>query len=619
MFLLGASILIIFSYVLLLREKLQNKEDLLLGSFTLFNLQIIAVQLLLGTFGKLNAIFLCTANLLITLAVICRFRRKLSFSLAKNSSIFSNNTQNILFFQLILAAYGFIIFLGSIIPPYAWDSITYHLPTAFHWIKAQKIFLVQPLCATSFFPMNGSLLMIWLYLGTNNISILNLTQIPFAFLMAFGAFNLARKLNIQAAAIVIPVTLLTPVVMLLCSVAYVDIIFSCFIIMALNFIIGYFKNPSPSLFLLSCAALGLSSGIKPGGFWLFPALAIFCYHRRKYLTAKLLFSGILLVIAGGGFWYIRNFALTGNPVFPYTIKFLAATLFKGIETLNTASPYEQWFVTNRWEWVSYPLTEKIRGEFTYSIENGFGMQFVLGIISVCYAIYLSLKNKDNLALFVFLIFPLSIIFWFLTSTCPVPRYIIFLCPIAAISIAYVHGHLEAWQKHALNALIAVSLSFSFITTLPILIPHQAKVLHSYLQSKKLPSFNYYKWEYGPLASAWEWIDKNIKDNSVIACNYDNLTAPLFGNKLQHDVIHIITYKTAYAGKLKAYSYEEFKQIVDNYNISYILNITPYWESKAKYSNFRHWAILHPEKFKKIKSWNHNVKEQIVIYKVNPLK
>ncbi|MDD5457721.1 MAG: hypothetical protein PHV30_11925 [Candidatus Margulisbacteria bacterium] len=574
-FFIGVSILIIFSYALLLQKKLTDTYDLLLGSFVWFSLQIIVTQAALGLLGKLDTFNLFLTNFLISLPIICYSWQKIHWRITSIEAVSSiKNIRHLLFFQFILVSYGFIVFLGWLIPPYGWDSITYHLPTVFHWVQEKRIFIIQPLCATSFFPMNGSLFMMWLYLGSKSLNLLNLTQVPFALMLSLATYSLARKLNIHDAIIVIPLVLLTPAIMLLCSVAYVDVIFSCFIILVLNFVVGYSKTKETYLFLLSCTVLGIASGIKPGGFWLLVAVFLLCYVNRKQLSPQFLTAGVLLAFTGGGFWYVRNFIITGNPVFPYEIKLFNITLLTGTEKLGKTSVYEQWFVNSRAEWLLYPLKEKIRGAVTYSIENGFGMQFVLGIVSLFYASYVSFKKKETLLFMILLCFPLTLALWFLTSTCPVPRYIIFLCSITAIAIAYVQNQLTGMHKKIMDALIIISLGFSFIVTLPILVPYQGKVLQAYSQFKTLPPFEYYRWIYGPIGIAWEWVENNVETGSVIACDYDNLTAPLFGRVLQHDVIHVVTYDTPYNGKPQAHSYEELRKIIQEYKISYIFTVIP---------------------------------------------
>ncbi|RKY36260.1 MAG: hypothetical protein DRP78_04075 [Candidatus Omnitrophota bacterium] len=577
--------------------------------------QIIISQVLLGICKILTLPLLLCLNFLLCLCVIC-LTDKTNWQIKRIRFIhYFKNLNAVFILQLIAVSYGLIIFLCFLTPVYAWDSITYHLLAVFQWIKAKKILMLQPICATSFFPMNGELMMLWVHLLSKNMHILKLVQLPFAFMFSFSSYNLAKKLNIQSAQKVIPLLLLTPVIMLQCSIAYVDVIFACFFMISLNFIFSYLQTKSIYFFFLSCISLGILSGIKPAGFLIFIISLFFIGAAAKQKLAKKFLSiGFALLVCAGGFWHIRNIILTGNPVFPYTLKVFKVNLFNGIINLQNISPFAHWFVNNKWQWLVYPFMEKIRGEFSYSIENGFGAQFALAVISVVYAFYLSIRKKDKNIFCILLIFPITIFLWLKTSTCAVPRYIIALCAIGAIALTYVYDHLNKYQKKILDFLIFYTLIFSFTVTLPGLIPYQSNVLHRYFKHKKTSFYQYYNWHYGELGSAWKWLDKHIPQTGVIAYNYPELITPLYGAKLQHNIIHIITYDTPYKTALKTENYLEWIILLKEYNVSYFFVYIPYWNQEGIGKDCI-WAKRHPEKFTKIKAWNYADKK-IIIYKVD---
>ena len=234
------STLIFLSYFICFLGVFEEISDVILASISLSCLQVILSEIILGLIGNMYANQIFAINTLISVLLFYCYKKIFPLvTLLRVNYDFFKAPQNILFFQLVIIEYAFIIFLSYIIPPYAWDSLTYHLPPIFYWIKAGRLFLIQPLSATSFYPLNGSLLMLWLYLTTKNMHVLNMIQIPFAFTLGLASFSVAKKLNISNAFKVIPIVLLTPVIMLLCSVAYVDVIFSCFILIAINFTIGF--------------------------------------------------------------------------------------------------------------------------------------------------------------------------------------------------------------------------------------------------------------------------------------------------------------------------------------------------------------------------------------------
>ncbi|MFH2137680.1 MAG: hypothetical protein ABII88_04150 [Candidatus Omnitrophota bacterium] len=475
--------------------------------------------------------------------------------------------------------------------------------------------MIQPLRDTSYFPQNGSLVMLWAYITSKNMHILNLIQIPFAFIFALSTYSIAKKLNIKNPAVTIPIILFTPVVMLLCSVSYVDLMFGCFIVAGINFILGYSQTKKPLFVMLSCIALGLSAGMKPAGIIAIPIGLIFLIFSYNQKTSRnnIIIGGVLL-FAAGGFWYIRNLILTGNPVFPYTIKLLGVKLFKGTIAVHSASDYSKWFVNTPLEWFLYPIKEKVRGEFAYSIENGFGVQFALGIVSLIYSIYLSVIKKDKQSLLIFMLFPVLIFFWLISNNCPVPRYIVFICSITAVATAYVYDDLNTWQKKIMGGLILYCLFFSFITSLPRLVPYQANISGEYFKTKKVSQYKYYKMIYGSIANAWEWMNDNAPDGSVIAYSHQELTTPLYGQRLQHDIVQVPAYKTLYKESFVAQSYEEWAAQLEKHGANYFFAWVPHWNKGAVHKDY-FWAREHPEIFKKLKEWEGGVKYPIILYKV----
>ena len=163
-------------------------------------------------------------------------------------------------------------------------------------------------------------------------------------------------------------------------------------------------------------------------------------------------------------------------------------------------------------------------------------------------------------------------------------------------------------------MITYALFFSFLACLPILIPHEANVLNAYFKNHKLSAYEYYRWEYGSIAKAWEWLDKNIPPGSVIAYNHPELITPLYGEKLQNNIIHIAPYDFPNAGKNAPRTYSRWKKLLEKNNVVYFLAYIPYWNINTGYADFS-WPQKHPEDFAVLRKWDFDTKHPVIIYKV----
>ncbi|GBE06420.1 MAG TPA: hypothetical protein ENH31_03070 [Nitrospirae bacterium] len=129
------------------------------------------------------------------------------------------------------------------------------------------------------------------------------------------------------------------------------------------------------------------------------------------------------VLLLGGYWYIKNWVLYGNPVYPIRITFLDITLFEWLFegiidpmplVLDKMSPLIMPF---------YVWLEKVEYYLYDSRLSGFGpIWFILLLPSMAIALWHSIKTKKYNFLFVSVILIITFILyprdWY-------PRYVIF--------------------------------------------------------------------------------------------------------------------------------------------------------------------------------------------------
>lgn len=211
----------------------------------------------------------------------------------------------------------------SILPPTAVDALNHHLAIPKLWLRNGGFYEIK-WAAFSYYPMNVDLLyLIPLYF--HNDIIPNFIHLGFGLGTAYLIYcYLNSKLNRLAGLLGVLVFISTPIIMRMSTVAYVDlglVFFTTASILAiLHWRNGKYKE-NKWLFI-SAVAMGLALGTKYNALiaWFFISLAIvFLYSKdtEEQLLAirygAFFFLVSLLVFSP---WLIKNYLLTGNPLFP---------------------------------------------------------------------------------------------------------------------------------------------------------------------------------------------------------------------------------------------------------------------------------------------------------------
>ena len=232
----------------------------------------------------------------------------------------------------ILAAAGLVLLIIVIlvmaaVPPVHRDALTHHLAVPKLWIQNGGL-VAMPHLPYSFYPMNIELLYLFPMLYGNDfipkyihfLLALATTGMVFAYLQS----RTTRALSLLGALLFLS----TPVVVKLSISAYVDHGLIFFSWAAFFFLFQWSRTHFQSLKPLVCAAIfcGLGLGTKYNGLIVLFLLTLFVplmYIRfSKGNTIKtsaavgytLVFLLVSMVVFSP--WMIRNFRLTGNPVYP---------------------------------------------------------------------------------------------------------------------------------------------------------------------------------------------------------------------------------------------------------------------------------------------------------------
>jgi hypothetical protein len=246
------------------------------------------------------------------------------------------------------AALAWRLFLAAVLPPFAYDALAYHLTAVADWVQSGRIGTnAYALCCTRY-PSNAEVLFGWPTLLLGRDTLTDAVQVVAAVLGAVAVAGIARAAGARRCGAVTAGALfvLTPVVLTQANTDYNDLTIAAMFLAALFFVARLLATPGrPRLHyaLLVGAAAGFAFGSKPNGIGLalavavplLVALAAAARRRRdasRWLAALALFAGTTVVV--GGWWYMRNWVETGNPVAPFRVTLLGHRLFRGSTTVH---------------------------------------------------------------------------------------------------------------------------------------------------------------------------------------------------------------------------------------------------------------------------------------------
>jgi len=342
-------IVIISSYLVTYRLlRIQGLVDSLIGWLVLYFSQIVFTSLILGILGLLTLNNLIILNLLILLCLWLYTNKKpgyLNFNYLGDGFALFLNDKVLSFMVALIAIFAIVkICVNLMNPPFGWDSLNYHFTFAVEWLKNGN--LNTPITvfddpSPSYYPINGSLIYLWLIFPLKNVFLADLGQIPFFALALLSIYSISRKLSLsrEYSLFAAGLFMLIPNFFKQLQIAYVDVMLAGLFLASLNYLFNLDEDFSFKNTLIYSASLGLLIGTKtiglPYGLLLFlPFIYLTCKNSKKlYLF---LFS-ILVIFLLGGFSYLRNFLGTANPLYPLQFSLFGENIFKGVMDSATYS------------------------------------------------------------------------------------------------------------------------------------------------------------------------------------------------------------------------------------------------------------------------------------------
>lgn len=235
------------------------------------------------------------------------------------------------------------------------DAPIYHLYFAARWWQAGSLPLIPTPFgeeAASYFPANGELWLTWLWTAMDSDTLAKVGQWPFLWMGSLALFAIARRFTSPPAALV-PAVLWASTFLSLysSSLANVDLIFCSSYLTAVYFLLRSEahqrtrnSHPQPPTtgtpyrssnefmpLLLAGLAAGIAIGTKSIGL-VYVALLVPLFIWRIVRSKRIISNGVMVTVAillPSAFWYARNTWLTGNPLYPLSIRWLGIELLPG--------------------------------------------------------------------------------------------------------------------------------------------------------------------------------------------------------------------------------------------------------------------------------------------------
>lgn len=516
--------------------------------------------------------------------------------------------------------------LALAIPADSWDGLTYHLPILWRWLEQGNFDLTGWIGPARYFPWNGELLPAWLAMldgGRPDLAVIAQSMA----LPVWGAAGavLGRRLAGERWAAPVALALLTlPLAVIHSGIPYVDLVYSAFWLAAAAAALCLEHTRQPAHLFLFAAAFGLAAGTKSTLYFqlplLLPPLATMYRDKRLRQAALRLFPALLAVVTlTGGVSYLHNWWSKGNPIYPYAFRIGIKTIFDGVvspgELLITV---ERWFVSSTAGWLWYPFHETMRGVTVYSSENGFGPLFAAGWVFWPYAQWTAWKRGDKGAFWVFLLLPLTALFFLGMHPTREERYVIFLSAVPILALAYVFRRASACVRLAAAALWGLGIVFGLGG-----VANYAGMDDSLRQAWKVmraggrtDPYEYYRSKFGPLGEAWTALNARLAKGDVVCTNYGELLFPLAGVPARARLLTIAGKPTPYPETYYAYDTPSWLRQVRERRVRYFMLWAPAWypeEGRLEQASI----AASPGSFRLLGEWHSADFGEVKLYEVLP--
>jgi hypothetical protein len=223
--------------------------------------------------------------------------------------------------------------------PVAIDALSFHLPDVARWTQQHGFWQIHqflPDLAHGNYPNNGDVLSLLAVLPFGDLGLARFVFVPWLVLTGLGVFALGRELGAprSTAAVFGAAAAGLPIVARSALLGVdPDVVMYATFTTGLLFLVRHRRTGSRAELVLAGAGLGLALGTKWYGVSAFAVVLVVWAgarllartQRRRVAGDGALLCGVVLL--AGGFWLLRNWVLSGNPVFPVKVAPGGVTIF----------------------------------------------------------------------------------------------------------------------------------------------------------------------------------------------------------------------------------------------------------------------------------------------------
>jgi hypothetical protein len=453
---------------------------------------------------------------------------------------------------MLLAVFVVQLWEGLHKTTFLYDTLSYHLHIPATWMHDRRVTIVPAVFgdpSPAYAPANLELWFLFLMAPLRSDYLAGVGQLPFGALAVCAIATCVRDARASRSTAVAAALafVLIPEVFTQIPTAMTDLGFAACLLASLPFALRLWtaKVPRRADLLTAATGIGLAIGTKyvaAALALLFVTLSAGAWLRRRPADLRGAAAAVALLLATGGFWYIRNLVVTGNPIFPVAFPGLHLPALYGRAEMRA--------------WDYHVPVGDVRALGSMLIGGGIGFWFAL-------AVALGRHWRRPLTT---LLLGLVAVFWFIVPY-QESRFLFAIFGVAAVLI----GQAARGSRHVGGAL-AVALAAAFIEwptairlmllaapLMTIVVLTDRPALLARLDSRRAAragaagaallfvALAFEAADYATvdprysvgdeIAADWAWFRANVREARV-AYTGTNVAFPLAGERLTNDVRYV---------------------------------------------------------------------------------